>query len=213
MTEVARRDLLRVGGLTIAFGALVAACSSDDDPAPEIADDEETDTEGPTSGSSDLALLNTALSLEILVFDTYQAGFDFALAQTDPVLEAAALLQQHHAEHRATLTFLVQAADGEPFATANPVVKAGLVDPRLLAVTTERDFVSLVHELEQACAELYVHVTTSVRTPELRATLMSIGAVASRRATVLDLLGDLGNERLAVVPADNPLPSDAVVPD
>lgn len=213
MTEPARRDVLRAGGLTVALGALVAACSSDDDPAPEAADDVEIETGGPVSGSSDLALVNTALSLEILVFDTYQAGTDFALAQSNPVLQAVTLLQQHHAEHRATLTLLVQAVDGEPFTTANPVVKAGLVDPRLLSVTTERDFIRIVHDLEQTCARLYVHVATSVSAPDLRATMMSIGAVASRRATVLDLLGDLGNERPAVFSTDNPLPSDAVIPD
>ena len=205
--------MLRAGGLTFALGALVAACSSGDDTPPEEAEEVETETEGPSSGSSDLALVNTALSLEVLVADTYQTGVDLALAQSDAILQAVTLLQQHHAEHRATLTFLVDASGGEPFTTANPVVKAGLVDPRLLSIATERDFVSLAHDLEQACAELYVHVATSVDAPELRAAVMAIGAVASRRASVLDLLGDLGNERAAVYSTDNPLPSDAVVPD
>lgn len=213
MTELGRRDVLRAGGLTLSFGALVTACSSDDDPAIEVADDVETETAGPERVASDLALANTALSLEVLVFDMYQAGSDFALVQSDPLLESVPILQQHHADHRATLTVLVEAADGEPFTTANPVVKAGLVDPRLLSVATERDFIRLARDLEQTCAQLYVHIATSVSAPELRSTAMSIGAVASRRAAVLDLLGDLGNERPALIPSENPLPSDAVIPD
>ena len=211
MTTRDRRDVLRLGGLAVSLGALVAACSTDDDRLPAGPGDVETSSEA-SRGPSDVSLLNTALSLEILVHDTYQAGSDFALAATDEVVAVTALLQQHHVEHRATLTALVEAAAGEPFETANPVVKAALVDPRLASVTAERDFVRLCHDLELACAQLYVHVATIVSTGELRSAAMSIGAVASRRATVLDLLADLGNQRVATYPTENPLPSDAIVP-
>lgn len=213
MTDIARRDVLRAGGLALGLGAVVAACSSsDDDPAPEVREDVETTSEEAERGSTDVVLLNTALSLEVLVFDTYQVGADFSLAQTPSVLDLMALLQQHHAEHRETLRALVEAAEAEPFTTANPVVKAALVDPSLVSVSVEQDFIRLVHDLEQACAQLYVHAATELSTTELRGSVMSIAAVASRRATVLDLLGDLANQRVAVFPTANPLPSDAIVP-
>jgi hypothetical protein len=212
MTSHDRRDVLRIGGLAIGLGAVVAACSSGDDAPPETVEQVETETEPAARGTNDLSLLNTALSLEILVDDTYRIGFEFGMAQSDAVVEAATLLQQHHVEHRATLTALVEAAEGEPFETANPVVKAALVDPSLVSVTVERDFVRLVHDLELACAQLYVHIATAVNDPGLRSAAMSIGAVASRRATVLDLLGDLGNQQVATYATDNPLPSDAIVP-
>lgn len=211
MTSHDRRDVLRIGGLAVGLGVVVAACSSGDDAPPAAVDDVETDTEPVAPRTSDLSLLNTALSLEILVDDTYRTGFELALAQSDAVVEVATLLQQHHVEHRATLTALIEAADGEPFETANPVVKAALVDPSLMSVAVERDFVRLVHDLELACAQLYVHMATALGDPAVRSAAMSIGAVASRRATVLDLLGDLGNERVATYPTDNPLPSDAIV--
>src|SRR3546814_15082043 len=95
-------------------------------------------------------------------------GFECGMAQSDAVIEAATLLQQHHVEHRATLTALVEAAEGEPFETANPVVKAALVDPSLVSVTVERDFVRLVHDLELACAQLYVHIATAVNSSDAR---------------------------------------------
>ncbi|HEY1116462.1 MAG TPA: ferritin-like domain-containing protein [Acidimicrobiales bacterium] len=212
MTSHDRRDVLRIGGLAVGLGVVVAACRSGDDAPPAAVDDVATDTEPVAPGTSDLSLLNTALSLEILVDDTYRTGFELALAQSDAVVEVATLLQQHHVEHRATLTALIEAAEGEPFETANPVVKAALVDPSLMSVAVERDFVRLVHDLELACAQLYVHMATALDDPAVRSAAMSIGAVASRRATVLDLLGDLGNERVATYPTDNPLPSDAIVP-
>lgn len=214
-----RRDLLRIGGLGVTVAALAAACSSDGEPAapdPDAdAEAEEERTEATRDGAadSDASLVNTALSLEVLAIDTYQAAFDRALVQSGPVIEAAERFQQHHREHRDLLIGTVEPMGAEPFLNANPVVRAALVDPALLSISAERDFLGLVRDLEQASAQLYVHATTGLSTQALRSTAMSIAGVAARRSRVLGLLGDLGFERVAMVPTDNPLPSDAVVPD
>lgn len=208
--------MLRINALALTGGALLAGCSSDGpapDVEPEAPGDDAIEAEERTGHEVDVGLLNTALSLEVLAIDTYQAAFDFFLIETSEVTEAAELFQQHHRAHRDALVTAVEAAGGEPFTTANPVVKAALVDPSLVSVAAERDFITLARDLEQAGAQLYVHATTALSTQELRSTAMSIGAVASRQATILDLLGDLGNERLARFPTDNPLPSDAIVTD
>lgn len=210
--DISRRRLLCSGGVTVALGTLVSACSGDD-PAPAAAPTTETPSEDPRRDVTDLALLNTALSLEVLAFDTYQVAVDGGMLQQREVADALARFQQHHAEHRDALVGVVEAAEGEPFTTANPVAKVTLVNPALAAVTEERDFVRLARDVEQICAQLYVHAASMLDAPELRSTVMAIGAVASRRATFLDLLGDLGSERLARYPTSNPLPSDAVVPD
>lgn len=216
-----RRDVLRFGGVTIAVGVLLAGCSSDDEPAaPDPDAQEEAAAEAAARAEAaqadeddlDVSLLNTALSLEVLIADTYQAAFDFTLVETRPVTDAAALFQQHHREHRDVLIAAVESAGAEPFVTPNPVVKAALVDPSLVSVAEERDFLTLARDLEQASAQLYVHATTVLSTQSHRSTAMSLAGVAERRARILGLLGDLGYERLAVVPTDNPLPSDAVVP-
>lgn len=206
--------MLRLGALLVTGGALASACSSDDPPPVEGAGDAADRRPAPEEAVGpdvDVGLLNTALSIEVLAIDTYQVASDLSLVEQAEVVEAAALLQQHHRDHRDVLIAAVEAAGGEPFTTANPVVKAALVDPSLMSVTQERDFLTLARNLEHAAAQLYVHATTLLSTAELRSTAMSIGAVTSRHATVLDLLGDLGNERLAAYPTDNPLPSDAIV--
>jgi len=212
-----RRDVLRIGGTTVVLGALLAACSSDDDPPPTAPRGETEPTRsdaGPARGADlDVRLLNTALSLETLVIATYQAAFDLGFIQSGSVTDAITRFQQHHGEHQGTLVTAVEASGAEPFLTPNPVVKAGLVDPTMLTVTAERDFVRLARDLEQASAQLYVHATTGLSTQELRSTAMSIAGVAARRATILGLLGDLSSERLAFVPTDNPLPTDAIVTD
>lgn len=211
-----RRDVLHLGGLLAAGGVLASACSSDDPPPVEDTGGPADRTPSPVEPAGadiDVGLLNTVLSIEVLAIDTYQVAADFSLVERAEVVDVAARFQQHHREHRDVLIAAVEAAGGEPFTTANPVVKAALVDPSLVSVTQERDFLTLARDLEQAAAQLYVHATTQLSTVELRSTAMSIGAVTSRQATILDLLGDLGNERLAAYPTDNPLPSDAIVSD
>lgn len=215
----ARRTVLRFGGLAVTVAALSAACSSGDQTAPEVdpdtAPDEATDTEAraATGPERDVSLLNTALSLEVLAVDTYQAALDRSLLETSTVRDAAGVFQQHHAVHRDALVTVVDAAGAEPFDTANPVMRAALVDPGLRSVTTEADFIALARDLEQAVAQFCVHAVAGLSTPDLRSTVASVGAVTSRQSTILDLLGDLGNERLATFPIENPLPSDAIVPD
>ena len=208
-----RRRLLRAGGTTLAFGALLAACSDEDEPAPAAQPTPEDRADDLSEPASDTALLNTALSLEVLAFDTYQVAVDGGLVERREVLDALTLFQQHHAAHRDALVALVEAAGAEPFVTANPVAKVTLVNPGLSEVAEERDLIGLVRDVEQICAQLAVHVASVVDTPELRSAVMGMGAVASRRAAHLDLLGDLGSEQLARYPTENPLPADAVVPD
>lgn len=212
--DLPRRQLLRTGGLTLTFAALVSACSrGDDEAAPTTSSTPQRRTEEQTRVASDLALLNTALSLEVLAFDTYQVAVDGGLLERREVVEALELFQQHHAEHRDALVAVVEGEDGKPFTTANPVAKVILVNPAISTMTSERDFVRVARDLEQICAQLAVHAASELETAELRSTVMGIGAVASRRATYLDLLGDLGSERPARFPTANPLPPDAVVPD
>lgn len=211
-----RRDLLRLGTTGIALSAVLAACSSEDEPTPEpddTAPTEEERSEPSAEPDVEVSLLNTALSLEVLIVDTYQVAFDYALVTSSEVIEVVTLFQQHHREHRDVLFAAVEDAGGDPFTTANPVVKAALVDPSLVSVTVEEDFITLARDLEQAAAQLHVHATSLLETPGLRSSAMAMAGVDARHATILDLLGDLGKERLAFVPTDNPLPSDAVVTD
>ena len=210
--DPARRRLLHVGGLTVALGTLVAACSGDDGPTPAGSSSRDAPVTEPEGGASDVALLNTALSLEVLAFDTYQLALDGGLVERREVADALALFQQHHAEHRATLFATVEADGQEPFDTANPVMKVVLVNPALDSLAAEADLVRLARDLEHLCTQLSVHVASQFDTPDRRSGIMRIGATASRRAAFLDLLGDLGSEQVARYPTSNPLPSDAVVP-
>ena len=207
-----RREVLRIGGLGIAGASLLAACG-DDDAAPPP-DTSPLDDDGEAEASSpemDVVLANTAISLEILAVDAYQIIIESPLVETAAFVDAATLFRSHHAEHRDALVATVEAAGGTPFTTANPVVKAALVDPLVFAAAGEGDLIRLAYDLEQAAAQTYVYAATALSTPRLRSTVMTIGGIASRHATILDALGELGNEQPAFLPSTNPLPEDAMV--
>ena len=207
-----RRAFLRVGGLVVAGPALLAACGdeSGDRVAPTFTTTTTTAPPGTTPGpETDLVLVNTAISLEILAIDTYQAALDTGLVESASLVAAARRIQGHHTEHRDALVAVVQLAGAEPYRTANAVVKAGFTDPALYSASSEGDLVRLAYDIEHMAARMYVHAATVLSSPELRQRALSIGSVAQRHATVLELIGDLRNDKPAVLPATNPLPSDA----
>lgn len=209
-----RRQVLRVGGLGIAGAALLAACSDAGDSAGPDRPALTTTTTAPDARSdpeTDVVLANTALSLEILAIDAYRVAGELGLVTSSAVAEAFAMFQAHHAAHRDVLAGVVEAAGAEPFATPNPVVKVAFVEPGLQGAATEGDLVRLAYDLEHAAAQTYVWATGTLSTAELRGTAMSIGAVESRHAAVLDALGELAEGSPARYPSTNPLPVDALV--
>ncbi len=207
-----RRQFFKIGGATIAGAALLAACGDDDDTATGV---------GPGSGDGeddganmDIVLANTAISLEVLAIDTYQAGIDSGLVETAAVAEAAVLFQSHHVAHRDALIATVEGAGATPFTDTNAVVKSALVDPALAAAASEGDVIKLAFDLETAAAQTYVFAATALSTPQLRSTIMTIGGVESRHATILGQVAAFDTATVfpsAFYKSENPLPEGAVI--
>ncbi len=209
-----RRQFFKVGGATFAGAALLAACGDDDDEATPPASGEDGGEDG-GGGNMDIVLANTAISLEILAVDTYQAAIDSGLVTTAAVGTAAGLFQDHHAQHRDALQATVMQAGAEPFNEANPVVKSALIDPALANPDLdEAAIISLAYDLEVAAAQTYVFAAGALSTPELRSTIMTIGGVESRHATILGQVAMFETSKVfpnAFYASDNPLPEGAVI--
>ncbi len=208
-----RRQFFKIGGATIAGAALLAACGDDDDTAeaPTSGDGGGNgDGEG-DGGNMDIVLANTAISLEILAVDTYQVAIDSGLVTTQAVADAAGLFQQHHQEHADALAGVV--GDGA-YDQANAAVKTALVDPAVEGASSEADIIKLAFDLETAAAQTYVFAAGALSTPELRSTIMTIGGVESRHATILGRVAEYDVATVfpnAFYPSDNPLPEGAVI--
>lgn len=184
-----RRAFLRVGGMTVAMSAVVAACGSDSEEDLPVTGTLPTVEEATglieTSQELDVTLLRTAQSIEVLAVQTYQAAIDSGLVTTPAVAEAAQLFQQQHDEHAGLLAATTTDAGGTPYDQPNPYLDEQVVGPAVAALTSETDVVALAVELENTAAQTYVFAAEALSTPALRQGIMSIGGVEARHLTVL----------------------------
>ena len=206
---VGRRQLFKLGGVTILGAAVLAACGDDSDSASTTTTT--ASGAGMGDGNLDLTLARTAASLEQLAIDVYGNPDAGALLRTKAVIDAATLFAAHHTAHRDALNGVINNAGGQAVTTANAAVFKALVEPRLPMLKSEADVVSLAYDLESAAAQTYVFAGGTLSTPELRSTIMTIGGVEARHAAVLKMAAMAAKpasvfpEDRAFFPKENPL--------
>jgi hypothetical protein len=223
-----RRDLFKLGGVSILGVALLAACGSDSADAPAVTNAAGTtgesmgaattvpsttaasqSTTAAGSGDLDLTLARTAASLEKLAVDTYGAAG--ALISTPAVLAAATMFAGHHQMHLDALNGVITGAGGTAITQMNQAVYDALVKPAITAAKTEADAVMLALALEEAAAQTYVFAGGTLSTSALRSTIMTIGGVEARHAAVLRMAAlaqaplEVFPDQRGFFPGDNPL--------
>lgn len=211
---ITRRSLFRVGGITVAGAAILAACGSDSKavsttsgsttPAPAAstagttaattADTTAATTAGTTAAttagttaaaaSGDIVALRTASSVEELAVAAYQIAIDSGLVTTPAVADAAKLFQSQHREHSAFFQAATKKAGGEPFSMPNPAVLEAL-QPVIKALKDEKGILMLAYDLELAAAQTYQSGVGNVTDLALNKALMSVGGVEARHAAVI----------------------------
>jgi hypothetical protein len=190
-----RRSLFRIGGVSIAGAALLAACGGDDDDTRSTAGSTATTMAPAAPGttmapattvamSSDVVMLRTISSLENLAVAAYQIAIDSGLVTTPAVGDAAKLFQSHHMEHAQFFQSATKNAGGEPFTEPNPAVLAQL-QPTIDALMDEQGVIQLALDLERAAAASYQSGVGVVTDTSLNKALMSVGGVEARHAAVL----------------------------
>ena len=196
-----RRDLFKMGGITVLGAALLAACGSDEDSKHSGTDAATTVT--PTTAAvapnMDLVLARTAASLEKLAVDTY--GTAAGLITTPAVLAAATMFLGHHQMHLDALNGVITGAGGTAVTEMNQAVYDALIAPALATASTEADAVNIALALEEAAAQTYAYAGGALSTPGLRSTIMTIGGVEARHAAVLRMAA-LAQSPLEVFPGD-----------
>jgi hypothetical protein len=184
---VNRRRFLQIGGLTVATAAVFAACGSDDtkDTAAGGSTSGDTDTTmGGAGADSDIKILRTASSLEVLAVDVYQKAIDSGLVKTAAVGDAAKLFQSQHKEHAELFQGATKKLGGEVFDKANPVVLQSLQGP-IGALKDEKGVLELALMLEQAAAATYQSTVGAFKDLSLNQAAMSVGGVEARHVAVL----------------------------
>lgn len=188
-----RRRLFRLGGLSVASTAVLAACvnrgvtGKGPDQIP-IAGSVTPTTALPPQDINDITLLRTASSLEHVAIDVYDLAIESGLVTDAAVADAAKRFRDHHRQHALQFESATRSLGGQAFKSANPVVWKGLVEPAIESLTDQAAVVAFAHELEGIAAATYQAVVPVLTTPQLRRAAMSVGAVEARHAAVLAAL-------------------------
>lgn len=185
--ELGRRRFLTVGGFSVSMTAVLAACARGPaDPPIPVGGSVPVTTALATNSVDDVVLLRTASSLEHNAIDTYTAALP---ALSGGAADLAKMFQAHHAEHADAFEKATEAAGGEAYTKANPVVLEKVLGPALGLIGESGDKVGdllrLAHALETLAAGTYQALVPSLTQPALRRAAMAVGAVEARHAAAL----------------------------
>lgn len=207
-----RRGLFRIGGLTIAGAAIVAACGESEAgelgrvgvgaTAPELQD----------PIVNDGVLLRTSASIEQSIVDAYQHILDSGVlgesSSTFPDLgdqtELVTLMQSHHADAVGVFNGLAEEAGETAWECGNTRLDSAYINPvfdrvEKGAAATDiakaidpsddplRDMINLVHTLESLSAASCQALVAQLTMPEPRKTSMEVGVRSARHAALVAL--------------------------
>jgi hypothetical protein len=185
-----RRGFLRLSGFTVVTTAVLAACGSNEGAGPEEitqAGSAPAAAEAPSGVVSDSTLLRTATSLHYNAMDVVDTvlALDVVSAEMASAAESYKVLLQEQADALAESTTGI---GGQPFEEKNPVVEARVIEPAValleVSQTPDSDAERLLHAVASLAVATLQGMVPTLSSPELRSTVMQIGAVHARVATV-----------------------------
>ncbi|MGH9124518.1 MAG: ferritin-like domain-containing protein [Acidimicrobiales bacterium] len=178
-----RRRLLAAGGVAAASTAVLAACKGATPvavPAPPT-----TSTTAVVGSPKEVAILNTALSLEAMAMNVYTTVLGGTLVQSTGNQDLLKLFQNQHMQHQDLLTRTIRGVGGSPVSTANATIMAQVIQPMLATLASEADVVNLAYTLEhllsatcQADIGLFDHAA-------LNTTIAQIGGIEARHVGLM----------------------------
>jgi hypothetical protein len=179
-----RRRFMRLSGLAMVGGAVLAACG--DDKKSEGGSATETTASTAAGNKTDQTIARTAASLEIFAVAVYDKAImnAAALKISDPVAKAATLFKSQHDEHAKAFNAAAVQLGGQPFTDPNPTA-AKAFEAQIAALKTEQDVLKFAFALEEIAAQTYQGVGMKLSTPMLRQTAMTVGGVEARHMAIL----------------------------
>ncbi len=225
-----RRDALRIGGLSVGFAALLAACGGNEgDAAPArvgVADPARTLD---TVGINDGVLWRTAASLHYSVIDAHKASLEhgnLSAAQQGIVNGYIAANTSAIAE----IDSLAAAAGAQPYGCANPRFNRVILTPLVDRITgrpkkgseeedvpptddATRDALALAYSMETVAAATHQAFVQRFSDGAGRASAMGFAQAAARRAAALALAINPGNLIAPTMIATANLGTETTLPD
>ncbi|MCU1502085.1 MAG: hypothetical protein JWM12_1439 [Ilumatobacteraceae bacterium] len=200
-----RRGFLRIGGLSVALAAVVAACNNTEAGHLGRIGVAPPTTKLPDAPLTDVALLRTCASLQRSLLEVYNKVVN------DPDLLDPAnqpLVQRLIADADASAKLfdqLTTEAGGEPWPCGNSKFDSVLINPAYERITVgtpatpeapaipasddkRRDILTLVHGMESTISATYQQYVTLLSKPPVRATTLTVGVRNARHAALLAIV-------------------------
>jgi hypothetical protein len=203
--SMSRRGVLRLGGLTVAMAAVVAACSNTEAGNLGRVGLAPSTTKLPDVTYTDVTLLRTCSSLQHSLLDLYNSVKDDP-ELLDPVNRPLVLQLIADAQSTAkTFEGLTVERGGEVWACGNTKFDSALIEPAMKRITVgapatpeakaippsddkRRDVLNLVQGMESIISATYQQYTALVNDLQLRVPMISAGARGARHAAHLALV-------------------------
>lgn len=194
-TRLGRRDLLRVGGLTVSLGAIAAACgtTSTGGSAPGRVGNAPPITSPADYPVDDAVLLRTATSLEQSTIMVYEAVLDLGVLDADRTKLFERLVKNHRATDQ-VMADLTVAAGGEVWPCANPWMEERFLVPVVDAIKGSdnqlRDIYNVAVSFENLGAATYQQFSIELTEVEQRTAVIEAAAQDSRQSARLVIAVD-----------------------
>jgi hypothetical protein len=191
-TPLARRELLRNGGIAISLTALLAACGDrSGSTAPgKIGVELLPEEESADTTVDDAVILRTLQSLEYTTIEMHSGLVELGAFPAEATELAQRFLDDHQ-RHADEIGELVTQAGGTPYECANTFMMIRVVAPLLAAVESsddaERDAIEIANGFENLLAASYQALVEQMTDATLRPGAMAVGNEECRHAAALAL--------------------------
>lgn len=183
---VHRRQVLMFGGVAVASAAVFAACKG---PTPPLSPTPATTTTTLFhQNASDVVIMRTAASIEELLVTAYTKILATNLVTDAVLLDLVKLFQSQHSQHADLFGRATRSAGGVAFTDPNPVLMQQVLQPRLAALSTEADVMSLAYDLEHLSSATCQAELGTFSNLSFNTTVGSVGATEARHVALLAIL-------------------------
>ncbi len=199
-----RRDVLRIGGLSVATAAVISACGEHVRGQVGRVGAVPTTAKLPDAAVTNVTLLRTASSLEHSIISVYDQIIDKSNLLDPKYNDMFKRFRDDHIADAKTFEDLTTAAGGTAWTCVNPKINDVIINPVMTRVTKgaeatstskaivasddpRRDMLNFAHGLESLGGATYQALVNQFSDPALRAQGMTVGAREARHAALLAL--------------------------
>jgi hypothetical protein len=183
-----RREVLTIGGVSVAVAAVVAACGKPNHGQIPQTGQPTATTALAKRSTTDVVLMRTGASLERSLGGAAQKAIDSGTL-TPEASEIFKLLPGYHDQRAKFFDNLAKQAGGEPSTGPNPEFERNVIQPATAAIDQvnggSQEWVGLQRVIEEVAVGTYQLFVPQLSQPSLRGSTMQVAGAGVREAAAL----------------------------